>query len=274
MRLLTVLCFVILTFTTIAQGWMPQGARSAGVGNTSVTLVDYFAFHHNPGAIGFLEQGGAAVSYETRYLLRELQSQGFVVAQPLSSGVVSLGGQFYGHETFRTNRFGAGYSMKLSDNFAAGVQMNYLSLRLDPYYGVKHSVTGEVGMLLNMSEETSFGFSVVNLGRARLSEFKDDRFSSIIRIGASHRVVKELLFLVEIEQEVTHATRLRSGLEYQPHERVYVRAGVQGAPMEFSFGTGFVFGQVKLDLATHYNQLLGWTPTVALIVDFAKQSND
>ena len=268
--------FLVLIFffvsSTIAQGWMPQGARSAALGNSSVSLVDLFSFHHNPGALGFLENGGAAVSYESRFLLRELQSQSFVIAQPIQTGVLSLGGQFYGYETFRTNRVGAGYSMKLNDNFAAGVQINYLSLRLDPFYGVKHSVTGELGMLAKLGDDLSFGFSVMNLGRARLSEFKDDRFSTILRLGTAYNITKELLFIVELEQEVTYKTRMRSGLEYSPNDKFYVRAGVQGAPVEFSFGTGMKWSRVQLDLASHYNQLLGWSPVASLLFNFNKPS--
>lgn len=257
-----------------AQGWMPQGARSAGLGGSSVTLVDAFAFHHNPGALGFLEEGAVGVSYETRFLLRELQSQSIAVAQPLKTGVLSFGGQFYGYETFRTNRIGVGYSMKLSDNLAVGVQLNYLSLRLDPFYGIKHSVTGEVGMLATLGEELTFGFSVVNLGRTRLSEFQDDRFSTIMRLGASYKLMEELLFVVELEQEVTYDTRLRAGLEYNPTKRFYFRCGVEGAPMDFSFGTGFKFGNLKLDLATYYSQILGWTPNASLIYNFNTTNNE
>lgn len=274
MKKLFLLVLLSSSLLTNAQGWLPQGARSAGLGGSSVTLVDAFAFHHNPGALGFLEEGTAGVSYETRFLLRELQSQSIAVAQPLKTGVISVGGQFYGFETFRTNRIGVGYSMKLTDNLATGVQMNYLSLRLDPFYGVKHSVTGEAGMLATLGDDLTFGFSVVNLGRARLSEFQDDRFSTVMRLGASYKLMEELLFVIELEQEVTYDTRLRAGLEYNPTDRFYFRCGVQGAPMDFSFGTGFKFGNLKLDLATYYNQILGWTPGASLIYNFKKKNNE
>ena len=269
--------FFLVCFQTsfsFGQGWLAQGARSAGLGHSSVTLVDVYSFHHNPGALGYMENGSAAVSYENRFLLRELQSQSFAVVQPVNKGVLSLGGQFYGYESFRTNRFGAGYSMLLNENLSAGIQINYLNLRLDPFYGVKHSVTGELGLLTKLGDDTFIGASVVNLGRARLSEFKDDRLSTIIRLGASHQITKELLLLAEIEQEVTYSARLRSGLEYHPHDMVYIRAGVQGNPMNFAFGMGFKFNNVMLDVATQYDQILGLTPVVALLIDFNRSALD
>jgi hypothetical protein len=254
----------------MAQGWLPQGARSAGMGESSVTFVDAFSYHHNPGALGFITKGTVGFSYQSRYLLKELQSQGFSVAQPLKQGVISVGGQFYGYEQFRTNRLGAGYSMKLSDNIAAGVQLNYLSARLDPAYGVRQTLSGEFGLLGKINDDISIGFSVMNIGRAKLSDFQDDRFSTLIRLGASYQIVEDLLISAEISQEVAFQARIRGGFEYNPESvsMLFIRCGVQSNPMELAFGFGIDFEPVKLDLSTQYNQLLGWTPSAGLVIDF------
>jgi hypothetical protein len=261
---------LLITFSGLAQGWLPQGARSAALGENSVSLVDAFSFHNNPGALGFLEAGTVGLSYRSRYLLKELQSQGFAYAQPLKKGVVSVGGQFYGYEQFRTNRVGAGYSLQLSDNIAAGIQLNYLSARLDPAYGVRHTLSGEFGILAKINKDISLGFSVFNLGRAELSAFQDDRFSTLLRLGVSYVLIEELLLLGEISQDVGFEARFRGGLEYNPSSAslFFVRLGVQSNPVELGFGFGLDFEKLKIDLASQYNQLLGWTPSMGLIVDF------
>ncbi|MEX1192700.1 MAG: hypothetical protein WEA99_12065 [Brumimicrobium sp.] len=271
---LLTLIFLFGIKASFTQGWMPQGARSSALGNASTVLTDVFAYHHNPGALGFNTTGGVGASYENRYLMRELQSQGVTLVQPLKKGVISAGGQFYGYETFRTNRVGAGYSMKLTDKLSAGVQLNYLNVRLDEFYGVKHTVTGEFGMLAKLSDKLSLGFSVFNLGRTKLSEFQDDRLTTLMRLGAGYRFSKRLVFLLELENEITKNPRLKGGVEYAPSEFFYVRAGFQGAPVELSFGFGAKWGQFILDLATHYHQQLGWTPSAAMIFQFKKESDD
>ena len=265
---------VSIFFFSNAHGWMPHGARSSALGNASTVLTDVFAFHHNPGALGFNTQGGVGVSYENRYLMRELQSQGITLVQPLKKGVISAGGQFYGYETFRTNRVGAGYSLKLTENLSAGVQLNYLNVRLDQFYGSKHTLTGEVGMLAKLGDKLTLGFSVFNLGRTKLSEFQDDRLTTLMRLGAGYKLSDELLFLIELENEITKKPRLKGGIEYTPHEMFYIRAGFQGAPVEFSFGFGVKWNKFKLDLATHYHQQLGWTPSAAMIYQFKKADNE
>src|SRR5690554_62040 len=269
MKTIIIVAFTLLSaFIVNAQGWMSQGARVGALANNGVTFVDAFSFHHNPGALGFIEQGSAGISYESRYALKELQSQSVAVAVPLKIGVISAGGQFYGYDTYRTTRAGLGYSMKLSEKISAGVQFNYLGMNLGSYYGSKHGISAELGALAKLTDKVSIGFSVVNLGRAKLADFKDDRFGTLLRLGISYQLIEELLIVAEIEQEVTYDTRLRAGIEYHPIDLLYIRAGVQGAPMDFAFGFGLKYERFKLDLSTQYNQVLGWTPAASFIVNF------
>lgn len=268
MKILLVCIVVLFTVTTNAQGWMSQGARVSALGDNGVTFIDAFAYHHNPGALGFLDKGTAGISYENRFLMKELQSQSITVAVPLKVGVISAGGQFYGYDAYRTTRAGAGYSMKLSKNIAVGVQLNYLGMQLGDYYGSKNSLSAELGALAKIGDKVRLGFSVFNITRTKLAEYRDERFGTILRLGASYQIINQLLLVGEIEQEVGYHTRIRGGLEYHPIDMLYIRAGIQGAPMNFSFGFGLAFHRFKIDLSTQYDQLLGWSPGASFIVDF------
>ena len=64
-----------------AQGWLPMGSRSHALGNASVAIEDIWAYHHNPAALSNLKKIEFGVSYENRFLMKELQSQGLVVAR-------------------------------------------------------------------------------------------------------------------------------------------------------------------------------------------------
>lgn len=270
MRILLISCFIIsFTFGAIAQGWMSQGARSGALANNGVTFVDALAFHHNPGALGFLDKGTAGLTYESRYALKELQSQSFAIAVPLKVGVISAGGQFYGYDAYRTTRAGVGYSMKLFESISAGVQINYLGMSFgSSYYGRKHGISAEFGALAKITDQVNVGFSIVNLTRSKLSEFKDERFGTLMRLGVSYKVIEELLLVGELEQEIAFKTRVRAGIEYHPIDLLYIRAGVQGAPIDLAFGFGLKYKGYKLDLSTQYNQILGWSPAISFLFDF------
>jgi hypothetical protein len=252
--------FSMISGITLGQGWLPMGARSASLANASVALEDVWAFHHNPGALASIDRFSAGVCYENRFLLRELQSQGMVAAQPLKTGVISIGAQFSGYELYRTQKVGVGYSLKMSEKLSGGVQLNYQGLRLPENYGSRNSVTAEAGVIGSITDEWKIAASVFNIGRSRLSEFADDRFTTLMRLGTSYKVSDKALFLLEAEKNLEYRLRGKLGVEYKPIEPFFIRFGAATAPVEISFGFGYRYKGFQLDLGSAYHQVLGWSP--------------
>ena len=253
----------ISPLTTWGQGYMPSGARSGGVLNSSITTEDSWAYYNNPGALGKLDKLTVGVSYENRFLLSDLQSQAFSASVPMKIGVVSIGAFNYGSTEFRNFRTGIGYALKLADNFSAGVQINYQGLRLPEYYGSSNTVTGEVGVLLNITDEWNFGASIFNLGRAKLSDFKDDRYNTVLRIGTSFTPSKLVRISAEIWKDIDAPVSVRGGIEYEPFKDFHLRAGIGSQPTAFAFGFGYKWKVIRMDIASSYHQTLGWSPQIS-----------
>ncbi|MBU3660491.1 MAG: hypothetical protein FGM14_11500 [Flavobacteriales bacterium] len=250
--------FVLFGFS---QGWQPMGSRSMSLSNATVALEDVWAYHHNPAALSNLKKIEFGVSYENRFLMKELQSQGLVVAIPLKSGVISIGSQSFGYNQFRTYRNGLGYSMKLAEFLSVGVQLNHHFVRINSNYGNHQTVTAELGALAKINEKWSVAFSIFNITRNRISEFAEDRYSTLMRLGTKFSISEKVLVLAEAEKNIEHSIRFKTGIEYLPLDNFYVRGGFATAPIEFSFGLGYVFSKkYKLDLGSAYHQILGWSP--------------
>ncbi len=262
--LLLILCGST-SLLSFSQGWVPMGARSMSLSNASITLNDVWAYHHNPAALADINRVTAGVSYENRFLLSELQSQGFAVAIPLKVGVVSIGGQLYGGQQFRTYKGGLGYSMQLAEKIYAGVQLNYMGLQLPGNYGSKSSMTAEAGIYTKFTDNWKLGFSVYNLGRAKLSEFEDDRFSTIMRIGTAYTFSGKVIVAIDFEKDLDYDLRVKTGIEYEVIKNFYLRGGIATQPVELSFGLGYQWKQIQLGLGSSYHQILGWSPHFGLV---------
>jgi hypothetical protein len=156
--------------------------------------------------------------------------------------------------------------MKLSEKLMAGVQLNYQSLRLAEVYGSKQTVTAEFGMLFLLTEKWSMGLSVFNLGRTKLSEYQDDRFSTLMRLGTNYKFSDKFMVVAEAEKDLDHPLRLKGGMEYAIAKPFFFRCGVSSQPVEFTFGFGYRLKNVQLDLGSAYHQQLGWSPHVGLTI--------
>ena len=253
--------FIFSLQFSFCQGWLPMGSRSHALGNASVAIDDIWAYHHNPANLVSVKKLGFGLSYENRFLLKELQSQGLVVALPLKAGVISFGLQSFGFKNFRTNRLGLGYSMKLADFLSCGVQLNYHQVRLTDAYGRKDALTAELGLKANITDNWKVAFSVFNLTRTKISEFGEDRLTTLMRLGTQYTFSEKVMLVAELEKNIEFPVRFKTGIEYSPIRKLFLRGGFATQPIEISAGLGYRFKeQFQLDLGSAYHQILGWSP--------------
>jgi hypothetical protein len=260
-RIFLMTIFIFSLQFSFCQGWLPMGSRSHALGNASVAIDDIWAYHHNPANLVSVKKLGFGLSYENRFLLKELQSQGFVVALPLKVGVISFGLQSFGFKNFRTNRLGVGYSMKLAEFLSCGVQLNYHQVRLTDAYGRKDALTAELGLKANITDNWKVAFSVFNLTRTKISEFGEDRLTTLMRFGTQYTFSEKVMFVAELEKNIEFPVRFKTGLEYSPIKKLFLRGGFATQPIEISAGLGYRFKeQFQLDIGSAYHQILGWSP--------------
>jgi hypothetical protein len=264
------LIILLLPFWIGAQGAMPSGARSGGMLNASTTINDNWSYFNNPGALGKVASISAGISYENRYLLSDLQRQSLAIAVPTKFGVFSVGAIHQGNATYKNFRSGLGYAMKLADHFSAGVQFNYQGLHLPNYYGSSHTVTAEAGILVNINPKWNFGASLFNLGQNKLSEFKDDRYNTTLRIGAGFLPSKSVTILAEIWKDIDGPVSFKGALEYEAFKNFNLRLGVGNQPTAFAFGFGYRWKEFSIDLATAYHQVLGFSPQLSFTYEKSK----
>lgn len=247
------------------QGWVPAGSRSRAMADASVTISDVWSYHHNPAALARLTSTSFGIAYENRFLLKELQTQSAAFALPLKKGVFSIGFQRFGYSQFSTSKSGMGYSMKLSELFHLGVQLNLHQIRLGQGYGNSFKATGEVGMLASIKPGWDVGFSVINLTRTKLSDYQEDRLTTLMRLGTAYRFSSKLLFCIEGEKHIEFPMRAKIGMEYRLADPICFRAGLGTQPFEMNAGMGYNFKSMFLiDIGSSFTQNLGWSPNLSL----------
>ena len=269
-RIALIIILLIKFQNSFSQGYNYVGARSNSMANTSVALVDGWAYHHNPGALGDLKKAEVGISYENRFLLKDLQNQGLVYSKPIKKGVISFGAQLFGLNTYRTYRLGGGYSLKLSEKLFAGVQLNYQNIHFSSNYGSRSSVTAEAGIYVKLTNEWKIGVSVFNLGRTKLNSIENERFTTLMRLGSVYQLSKNVLFALEAEKNMNYQLRLKGAVEYKPIKNFFLRGGVSTQPIDFTFGFGYKLKAIQIDLGSAFHQLIGWSPHFSLTYSFDK----
>jgi len=200
--------------------------------NASVTLTDLWAIQHNQACLAFVEIPSAGLFYENRFLLPELGLKGGVAVLPTKSGVLGVMASSFGYSKYAESKYGLAYARKLGDNFAIGLQLDYLQTRISENYGTSSNLAAEVGMRAQLNDKLAIGAHVFNINRALLNEFRLDstttyreHIPTIMRLGLQYDFSEKVFIVLETEKDIGQKAVVKMGLEYHISDPFYLRAG-------------------------------------------------
>lgn len=266
MRLRTIATtLVLLPLSALAGGeHLPVGARFAGMGNASITLVDLWSVRQNQAGLAGLESPIAGAFYQQHWLSPDLAMQGLAFALPVGKGCFAVSGNSFGNTLYTERQFGLAYAMRLNDGLRVGVQLDYLGLRFGEGYGSVGAVTAELGLQAKLSEHLWIGAHLYNPNRATLGGPYDEQVPTELRAGLGYTFNERVLLTAEAEKDIDRDERYHVGIEYRPAKVLFLRTGVSTGPVQAQFGAGFRLRQVDVDLAVAVRSQLGATPMINL----------
>ena len=271
-KLLPFLLLVCLSDQIYASGGNEtQGARSQALGGASLTLSDEWSSTNNVGSLGLINRNAFGIGYETRFFLPEAGLRSISAALPLGGGTIGVVGHNYGYAGFANNRIGLSYGRKLSDYISLGVGLNYVQTRIGDVYGSRSTVVGEIGMLIMPTDKVILGAMVYNPTRSKLADFEDERIPTSLRIGGQYLFSDKVSAMVELDKDADLPLNLKSGIEYNPAEAIFIRVGFATLQTNIGFGVGYVWKDIQADVSANWNQNLGYSTAISVAYRFGKR---
>lgn len=266
--------FILFFFLAYPLSWsqnQPVGARSAALGNASVTLIDVWGAYNNQSATGWLQHIECGAYYENRFILPELSSQGLAVVVPVKKAG-SFGFNFtrFGYTQYNENKFGFSYARKFGPIFSAGLQINLHWIHIGQGYGDLITATGELSFTVKPLPKWIIAAHVFNPTRTPLAEYDREKIPTLFRIGTSYAFHEKVLACTEIEASIHDTPIFRMGVEYHVIPILNLRAGFSSYPVSPSFGFGLHIKNFKLDAAASWQPILGFSPQASLSYAFGK----
>ncbi len=237
------------------------------MGNSAVSLYDFWAISHNQAGLAKLTDITAGFYFENRYLTREMSFGAAAFALPAAGGVLAISTTYFGFAQYHETKTGVAYARSFGSKLSAGVQLNYLFTFIGEGNGHQGILAAEAGMIYEMLPRLYVAAHFFNFTQSRLPAV-DEPVSVVMRLGASYIFSDNLLLSIESEKDIHQEPVFKAGLEYQLIQNVFVRAGLGTHPASNAFGFGVKMGNLTIDLASSYHQVLGYSPQVSLLIHF------
>ncbi|HEY0976277.1 MAG TPA: hypothetical protein VGE21_02310 [Flavobacteriales bacterium] len=258
----TMLCCTLLA--RAGGEHLPAGARFAGLGYASTTLVDLWSVRANQAGLAGLDKPIAGAYYQQHWLATDLSMQGLAFALPVGKGCFAASAHSFGGDLYTERQVGLAYAMNFGEGLRAGVQIDHLALQFGEGYGSRSAMTVELGVQARLSKALWIGAHLYNPNQASLGGPYDEKAPTELRLGLGYTFNENVLLTGEVEKDIDRPERYRVGVEYRPSPALFLRTGVSTGPTQAHFGAGFRVKRLDIDLAAAVRSQLGLTPMVNL----------
>ena len=246
------------------------GARQGGMAGAGVTISDIWSSYHNQAGLADLSGISAGLFYSNIYNVSAFKETAFAVAAPIEKyGSVGLNYSYTGDSYSNFSKFGLAFSKRLGKRITAGIQIDYLrAMQLN--YGTDGVAVAEIGVI---AEPVKNLFIAAHIFNPWMSKFTNtnERLTSILRLGGAYKFSEKVLFTVEGEKDITKPLVFRAATEYNIVKGLFLRVGVATNPTKYSFGIGYKYRGVALDLAYVSHDILGHFAQFGLGYTLAKK---
>ena len=265
------LCCLLIFSTFIVKGQTQNhGAVSNAMGGVFTTSTDFWSSISNQAGLAFAEQPTVGIGYDNEFLIKELATKYAGFMMPVNkSGALGLNVSQFGFQLLSQTKIGLAYGMKFSENFSAGVQLDYFHLKLGDVYGSTGAFTFETGAMYKLNTKWILGAHLFNPVMAKLADYNDERMTTIISAGVSYLVSDQVQFAAEVEKTIENKPSVKLGIDYDIRKFLNLRIGAATKPTRLSFGFGLNFGNFQLDLAGSYHERLGFSPSTGIVYKFS-----
>lgn len=267
--ILTLASALILSmYDAIAQP-TPSGARSVGMGRSSVALTDIWGINNNQAGIALITNPMVGICYENKFMLKEISNKSIAAIFPTKFGVLGASYNHFGYHLYNQQKIGLAYARSFSKYFRVGVQLDYLITSLGNNYGNNSNITFELGIQSDVSKKITLGAWVYNPIHVQLADYNNEKIPIVMRFGFLWNLAKNTMITIEAEKNTSISPIvIRGGVEYSIKKKYYFRGGFSTSNEIFSFGAGIIIKNIAFDISSIMHETMGFSTQASLNYHF------
>lgn len=269
MRELIILCSLLFTLSVygINDNSRSESARSTALSNATVSTYGIL----NPASTILYENSFLSATYENKYITKELSSTTFTALYKSKFADLLFCMNYFGYEIFNETSLLISSSKELSEWLSFGINIQYNSFYFHSEDGRSNQMSAGFGFILFQNKDVNVGLNFGNLIRIRLDDNYDPLTLSSpfnYQLGITYHALSDLSFLFQLSQWQDQNIQLAVAAEYTGIASFPLRLGLSGMPFSPSFGLGYKWEYLQVDIAAKYYLNLGFSPSLSLTYRF------
>ncbi len=263
----------LLLYTNLssAQIQNPVGAAAAGMGGTSRLSTDVWSFYNNIAGMSNFSTVQLGVYSENKFAIKDLNRGGAAVVFPFASYAVGIGFSKMGNSDLNTTLYGLGVSKKMAPGFTGGIKLNFLQTYMGTQNGTYNNMFFDAGIMYTINKDFTGAFHVSNPNRVKQSDITNNRLPGSATLALGYKASTKVRINAEGVKDLNHGFLFRGGISYQPNSKYIFRMGVSTGVFNGTFGFGYKYHKINLDIASVYDINLGLSTQLSFRFTFDKE---
>jgi len=233
-----------------------MGGRAAGLGYTSSCISDVWSVMNNIGGLAEVNKAIISVSQNVHPYLKSFNRSALVVAVPAGKGVVGAGLYKFGDNLYNEQVITAGFANRFG-LASLGLKINYVQYFAEGF-GTRGVVTVCFGGIATLTPKLQIGAHITNINQPSItSGNQKEKVPTRLTAGLALKPSDKVIFTTEFEKDLDAIMIWKTGVEYQFHEKFFLRTGFNVHPDAAFIGTGFNPRRFGVDYALHYDLAAG-----------------
>ncbi|MGL5920186.1 MAG: hypothetical protein ACRCZQ_06770 [Bacteroidales bacterium] len=269
MRELIITCSLLLSLSIygINDNSRFESARSTALSNATVSTYGI----QNPASTILFKNSFLSATYENKYITKELSSTTFTALYKAKFADLLFCMNYFGYEIFNETSLLISSSKELSEWLSFGINIQYNSFYFHSEDGRSNRLSAGFGFILFQNKNVNIGLNFGNLLKIRLDSNYDPLTISApfnYQLGLAYHAMNDLSFLFQLSQWKDQNIQLAVATEYTGIKSLPLRFGISGMPFSPSFGLGYQWEHLQIDVAAKYYINLGFSPSFSLTYSF------
>ena len=246
------------------QGVNIIGPQNMALGQIRSLDHSNWAALTNVANLALQERLSAGISYQRKFELSELSSRMATANYPNKFGVLTGLVLQSGFEKSLVSRYGLGYSRSFGGKVSAGLQFNYLTHQIEGAE-LADAFYSSVGIIIQPSSSIRMAAFVQNPEQSTIQHYETVYYlPSLFCLGVQWSADPHVLILVELEKEQERRPLYKSGVQFNFKDNLFVRTGISAKSVTYSFGGGFHYKLLVVDVGFVHHATLGLTSSFGL----------
>lgn len=264
LNFLFVIFFASSTYNAFGQTNLID-VRSLGLGKIIAPVSSFV----NPAALSLKPNQQISISYENRFLTKELSSLTACYQHPSHWIDFSVFINYYGYSLFNETRCGLNVSKLLNSRFALGVRAFYFRLDYVDIENIVNVFGADVGFQYLPVDNLCIGVLISNPFRVSFKTGESEYdLPVMLNIGLKWLFADSFDILFEVEKDTRYPICIKSGFAYRIEDLIELRLGILTSPWIPTLGIGYKSKGFGFDVAGNYHPVLGLSPSVSIHYSF------